>query len=240
MSRLAKLGLVIAGYVAAFGAGTLAAWRYDARVSALPYDTSGGMYAAGEFMSGLAAFLTDARVAYPLKLISQLYRVEDLADRRGLDAETRQDLRHQRALPILERLQRWLKGTIQSEPPASALAKACAYCVNQWVALNEFRYDGLLALDNNCCERQIRSLAVGRKNYLFAGSDAGAERAAILYSLLRTAALAKIDTYAYLIKLLERLAGAWPQRRIDKLLPEHHVPAVESVETAVAEPQPVG
>jgi hypothetical protein len=112
--------------------------------------------------------------------------------------------------------------------------------VNQWVALNEFRYDGLLQLDNNCCERQIRSLAVGRKNYLFAGSPAGAERAAILYSLLRTAALAGIDTYAYLIKLLERLASGWPQRRLDELLPENHVPAVPAAETPLADPQPVG
>lgn len=79
-----------------------------------------------------------------------------------------------------------------------------------------------------------------RKNYLFAGSDAGAERAAILYSLLRTAALAGVDTYAYLIRLLERLAAGWPQRRIDELLPENHVPAVTPTETAVAEPQPVG
>jgi transposase len=182
---------------------------------------------------------SDVRVAYPLKLISQLYRVEDLADRRGLDAEARQELRRERASPILERLERWLTSTIRSEPPASALAKACAYCLNQWVALNEFLYDGLLSLDNNCCERQIRSLALGRKNYLFAGSDAGAERAAILYSLLRTAALAGIDTYAYLIKLLERLAAGWPQRRIDELLPENHVPAAPPAETAVAEPQPV-
>jgi transposase len=182
---------------------------------------------------------SDVRVAYPLKLISQLYRLEDLADRRGLDAEARLELRRERASPILERLERWLKSTVANEPPASALAKACAYCVNQWVALNEFCYDGLLKLDNNCCERQIRSLAVGRKNYLFAGSDAGAERAAILYSLLRTAALAGIDTYAYLIKLLQRLAAGWPQRRIDELLPENHVPAVQATETTVAEPQPV-
>ena len=183
---------------------------------------------------------TDVRVAYPLKLISQLYRVEDLADRRGLDAEAREQLRGERASPILERLDRWLQRTIMSEPPASALARACGYCLKQWAALTEFVHDGLLPLDNNLCERQIRSLALGRKNYLFAGSDAGAERAAILYSLLRTAALAGIDTYAYLIKLLERLAAGWPQRRIDELLPENHMPASEAAETAVAVPQPVG
>lgn len=183
---------------------------------------------------------TDVRVAYPLKLISQLYQLEDLADRRGLDAEAREQLRGERASPILERLDRWLQRTTLSEPPASALARACGYCRNQWPALTEFVHDGLLSLDNNCCERQIRSLALGRKNYLFAGSDAGAERAAILYSLLRTAALAGIDTYAYLIKLLERLAAGWPQSRIDELLPENHVPAVVSDEAAVAVPQLVG
>jgi hypothetical protein len=107
------------------------------------------------------------------------------------------------------------------------------------VALTEFLGDGLLPLDNNCCERQIRSLAIGRKNYLFAGSDAGAERAAIHYSLLRTAVLARIDTYAYLIKLLERLAAGWPQRRINELLPENHVPDIQPIGTTVAEPQPV-
>ena len=183
---------------------------------------------------------TDVRVAYPLKLIGQLYRIEDLSDRRGLDAEAREQLRQERASPILERLERWLQRTAMSEPPASTLAKACGYCLKQWPALTEFIHDGLLPLDNNCCERQIRSLALGRKNYLFAGSDAGAERAAILYSLLRTAALAGIDTYAYLIKLLERLAAGWPQRRIDDLLPENHVPDVQPTPDAAVETQPVG
>jgi len=183
---------------------------------------------------------TDARVAYPLKLISQLYRLEDLADRRGLDAEGREALRRERASPILERLQRWLQSTVATEPPASALAKACGYSLRQWVALTEFVHDGLLPLDNNLCERQIRSLALGRRNYLFAGSDAGAERAAILYSLLRTAALAGIDTYAYLIQLIERLAAGWPARRLDELLPENYRPSVPPAETTGAALQPVG
>jgi len=96
---------------------------------------------------------SDTRVAYPLKLISQLYRLEDLADRRGLDAEAREPLRTDRSSPILERLDRWLQRTVMNEPPTSALAKACAYGLKQWVALTEFLGDGLLKLDNNCCER---------------------------------------------------------------------------------------
>jgi transposase len=163
---------------------------------------------------------SDPRVAYPLELIGKLYRVEDFADRRGLSPEERQQLRQERSTGILERLQRWITKTAAREPPESALHKACAYSINHWEALTRFLQDGLLALDNNLCELQIRSLAVGRKSFLFAGSDAGAERAAILYSLLRTCALQGVDCYAYLVDVLEKLAAGWPASRIDELLPE--------------------
>jgi transposase len=164
---------------------------------------------------------TDPRVAYPLQLVGKLYQVEHLADRKGLSPEERLELRQQRSRGITERLQRWLVKTATHEPPESALHKACAYSLNHWEALTRFLKDGRLALDNNLCELQIRSLAIGRKNYLFAGSDAGAERAAILYSLLRTCALQGVDSYAYLIDVLEKLAGGWPASRIDELLPEN-------------------
>lgn len=163
---------------------------------------------------------SEPRVAYPLQLIGKLYRVEEQANRRGLSPEERRKLRRERDPSILERLQHWLVRTAAKEPPESALHKACAYSLNHWQALTRFLEDGELMLDNNLCERQIRSLAVGRKSFLFAGSDAGAERAAILYSLLRTAALQGVDTYAYLIDVLEKLAAGWPASRIDELLPE--------------------
>ena len=127
----------------------------------------------------------------------------------------------ERSTSILERLQRWITKTAAREPPESALHKACAYSVNHWQALMRFLEDGRLGLDNNLCELQIRSVAVGRKSFLFAGSDAGAERAAILYSLLRTCALQGVDCYAYLTDVLEKLASGWSQSRIDELLPEH-------------------
>jgi transposase len=163
---------------------------------------------------------SDPRVAYPLKLIAQIYRVEDLADRRHCTPEQRVELRRNRSRAITERYHRWVRRTLDMEPPSSTLAKACAYSINHWTALLRFLEDGRLSLDNNLCELQIRSLAVGRRNYLFAGSDAGAEHAATLYSLLRTCALHGIDTYAYLVDLLRKLAGGWPDRRIDELLPE--------------------
>jgi transposase len=166
----------------------------------------------------------DSRVAFPLKLISQLYRVETLADLRGGDPDDRHALRQGRSKTIVDRLDRWLQRTAAKEPPESALAKACAYAINQWEALTAFLGDPLLALDNNLVERQIRSLALGRKNYLFAGSEVGAENAAVLYSLLRTAALAGVDIYRYLVDVITKLAGGWPAKRIDELLPENFRP----------------
>jgi hypothetical protein len=164
---------------------------------------------------------SDPRVAYPLELIGKLYRVEHLADRRGLSPEDRKVLRQERSMGILGRLRRWITKTAAAEPPESALHKACAYSLNHWTALTRFLEDGRLVPDNNFCELQIRSVAVGRKSFLFAGSDAGAERAAILYSLLRTCAVQGVDSYAYLIDVLNKLAAGWPQSRIDELLPEH-------------------
>lgn len=176
---------------------------------------------------------TDVRVAYPLKLIGQLYRIEDLADRRGCTPEQRLELRRSRSRAIVDRYHRWARRTVEGEPPESTLAKACAYSINHWTALTRCLEDGRLPLDNNLCERQIRTLAVGRKNYLFAGSDAGAEWAATLYSLLRTCALHRIDTYAYFVDLLRKLASGWSQLRIDELLPE-------SWAAAHPEPSPAG
>ena len=85
--------------------------------------------------------------------------------------------------------------------------------------MTRFLEDARLPLDTNLCELQIRSLAVGRRNYLFAGSDAGAERAAVLYSLLRTCALHRVDAFAYLKDVLQKIAGGWSQLRLDGLLP---------------------
>jgi transposase len=163
---------------------------------------------------------TEPVVAYPLKLIGKLYRVEHSADGRELSHAQRLSLRQSQSAGILDRLKRWLVKTAASEPPESALHKACAYSLNHWEALTRFLEDGRLSLDNNLCELQIRSLAVGRKNYLFAGSDSGAERGAILYSLLRTCALQGVDTYAYLKDILEKLADGWPANRIDELQPD--------------------
>ena len=161
----------------------------------------------------------DCRVAYPLKLIARLYRLEHLADAKGLSPDERVALRQERSPPVLEKLQRWWAATHANEPPASDFAKAAAYRMNHWIALTRFVQDGRLKLDNNLCEQQLRAIALGRNNFLFFGSHRAAEQAAVLYSLTRTCALHGVSPLVYLADVLRKLAAGWPQSRIDELLP---------------------
>jgi transposase len=171
---------------------------------------------------------TDCRLAYPLKLVARLYRVEHLADARELSLQERALLRQERSGPTLEKLKRWLAATVRSEPPSAELAKAATYMLNHWVALTRFLEDGRLDLDNNVCEAQLRAIALGRRNYLFCGSHDAARRAACLYSLTRTCAQYGVPPLAYLTDVLAKLADGWPQRRIEELLPHRWQPAPEA------------
>ena len=148
---------------------------------------------------------TDCRVAYPLQLMARLYRIEHLADARALSPPERALLRHERSRPVLETLQRALAIPLPNEPPSSAFAKATRYVLNQWTALTRFLDDGRLRLDNNCTERQLRSVAVGRRNYLFAGSHEAARRTAVLYSLMRTCAQHHVPPLPYFTDVLRQL-----------------------------------
>jgi transposase len=163
---------------------------------------------------------TDCRVAWPLKLIARLYRIEHLADARHLNHDARKKLRQERAPPVLAKLKRWLAATHGSEPPASDLAKAAGYLVNQWKALTRFLEDGRVSLDNNTCEQQLRDVALGRKNYLFAGSHDAARRGANIYSLTRTCAMHGVAPVPYFRDVLQKLADGWPTERLEELLPD--------------------
>jgi hypothetical protein len=156
-----------------------------------------------------------------LKLIGRLYRIEHLADARRLSANDRASLRQDRSQPVLKKLKRWLLNTLANEPPSSELAKATGYLLNQWKALYRFVEDGRLSLDNNLCEQQLRDIALGRKNYLFAGSHDAACRAAALYSLIRSCAQHGVPALPYLTDVLQKLADGWKQSRLDELLPHH-------------------
>jgi len=175
---------------------------------------------------------TDCRAAYPLKLIARLYRVEHLADAQRLSAEKRVEMRKARASPILERLKQWFVATAASEPPSSDLGKAAAYCLNHWTALTRFVEDGRVGLDNNLCESQLRDIALGRKNYLFAGSHDAARRIAGIYSLTRTCAQYGVPPLPYFTDILTKLGIGWPADQLDELLPHAWMPTTATTPTA--------
>lgn len=151
-----------------------------------------------------------------LNRIGELYAIEEQI--RGQSAEQRQQARATRAGPKLDELQRWMIQTRASISKKSDLAGAIHYALSRWRALTRYCEDGCIEIDNNAAERSLRAVAIGRKNYLFAGSDAGGERAAIIYSLLGTAKLNGIEPEGYLRYVLERIAE-YPINRVDELLP---------------------
>ena len=151
-----------------------------------------------------------------LDRIAALYGVEDAARRQPADERRR--IRQVRAGPLLIDLKSWLEATAARLSRKSELATAIRYALNRWIQLTRYRDDGRLEIDNNAAERAIRTVALGRKNWLFAGSHEGGLRAATLYSVIETAKLNGIDPEAYLRDLLARIA-THPARRLDELLP---------------------
>ena len=121
-------------------------------------------------------------------------------------------------MPLIAELKVWLETTLQKISGKSELAKAMRYGLSRWPALGCYTNDGRVEIDNNAAERSIRGIALGRKNYLFAGSDTGGQRAAAVYSLIETCKLNAIDPEAYLRDILARIADH-KINRIAELLP---------------------
>lgn len=154
-----------------------------------------------------------------LALIAQLYVIEGKARDEHLNAEGVKALRQQFSQPILDDQIRPLLDAWSCEVlPKSPIGKAVTYAVNQWEALNRYLENGILCIDNSLSERVIKLVALGRKNWLFSGSDEGARRAAILYSLIASCKLCGIDPFLYLRDVLERI-NTHPASRIDELTP---------------------
>ena len=169
------------------------------------------------------ALETDKRAALAIAWIGELFEAEREAEGRG--SEARLALRHERSRRVIDELGRWIAETSRSAPPKSPLGKALHYAANQWTALTRFLEDGRLEIHNNACERALRRIAVGRNNWLFAGSDAGAERAAVIYTVIGTCRLHGIDPWAWLRDVLEKLAVGWKQSHIATLLPARDIAA---------------
>jgi transposase len=153
--------------------------------------------------------------------IGKLYAIE--CEVKDLSIEDRAAERRRRAAPILAAFKEWLATTYAQSPPRGALARAIGYTLNRWKPLLRYLDDGRVAIDNNPVENTIRGIALGRKNYLFCGSEGGGHRAALFYSLIETAKLNGVDPHAYLVNLLTKLPTAKAQD-LDALMPWNYHP----------------
>lgn len=155
---------------------------------------------------------------YVLTAIQALYETERQAKLLGLDFEQRKTLRHEKSLPVLKELEKWMKDKVKEVLPKSAIGQAIAYTLGLWGRLLRYIEDGRYEIDNNFIENSIRPVALGRKNYLFAGSHEGAHRAAMMYSFLGTCKKNKVNPLTWLTDILTRIPDH-KANKLDELLP---------------------
>ena len=135
-------------------------------------------------------------------------------------------MRTTRIAPLVAEFDSWMRGERARLSRHADVAKAMDYMLKRWAAFTRFLSDGRICLTNNAAERALRGIAIGRKNWLFAGSDRGGERAAAMYTLIATAKLNSVDPQAWLADVLRRIADH-PARRLHELLPWNwHAPAI--------------
>ena len=160
-----------------------------------------------------------------LARIGALYAIED--EIRGKPADLRLSIRQTRARPLLDELRTWMEKAQRSLSSKSETAGAIRYALSRWRALTRYTDDGMLEIDNSAAERALRAVALGRKNFLFAGSDCGGERAAAMYSLIGSAKLNGLDPELYLRTVLARIADH-PVSHIQDLLPWNLAPSLQT------------
>jgi len=151
-----------------------------------------------------------------VKRIDALFAVE--REINGLSAAKRLAARQEKSAPLVAAFERWMRAERANLSRHAAVAKAIDYMLTRWEAFTRFLEDGCICLSNNAAERALRGLALGRKSWLFAGSERGAERAALMYTLIQTAKLNNIDPQAWLVDVLARIADH-SVNRLDELLP---------------------
>jgi len=152
-----------------------------------------------------------------LLLIGALYKIEKQA--KELDAQRRFELRQSQSASVLEKIFAWCESKQVNTLPKTGLGQAIRYALNQREALSRYITDADLSIDNNACEREIRSIAIGRKNWLFTGSERGGKSAAIIFSLIASCDRHDVDPYAYLRDVITRLP-ATPLSQINQFLPD--------------------
>lgn len=162
-----------------------------------------------------------SRAEYVLEEMQKLYAIERSIREGSVEEQEVLKLRQEKAVPVLDSLKEWMLENYPKVLPQSPIGKAISYSLQRWDRLSLYTADGRLQIDNNLVENAIRPVAVGRKNYLFAGSHEGARRAAMLYSLLETCKRHGINPFEWLKDTLERLPD-YPVNQIEKLLPHNY------------------
>lgn len=160
----------------------------------------------------------ESRAAYAMQEIQKLYAIERNCKEQNLSVDKIKTVRQQQSLPILTALDEWMKDQYMQVTPKSTIAKALAYSIERWERLSKYTENGMLNIDNNPVENSIRPVALGRKNYLFAGSHEAARRSGMLYSLLGTCKMHSIEPYTWLKGVLQRIAEH-PINKVHELLP---------------------
>jgi transposase len=163
----------------------------------------------------------EVRASHAMQEIQKLYTVERICKEQELNFAEIREVRQQKAVPILRNLGLWLQQQYVQVLPQSLIGKAIAYSLQRWERLSAYANDGRLNIDNNPVENSIRPVALGRKNYLFAGSHEAAKRSGMLYSLLGTCKMHGIEPYAWLKEVLHRIAEH-PVNKVYELLPHRY------------------
>jgi transposase len=161
------------------------------------------------------------RASYVLNEIQKLYTIERISKEEGLNFDELKVVHNAKADPILKGMWLWMQQQYLHVLPKSAIGKALAYSIERWHKLSLYITDGRLNIDNNPVENNIRPVALGRKNYLFAGSHDAARRSGMLYSLLGTCKMHGIEPYGWLKDVLGRIADH-PINKIHELLPHRY------------------
>jgi transposase len=176
-----------------------------------------GMHIRAKFES--ATKTGDARAAVAIRYFQNLYRVEASCKNEGLSAEQRKARRDELSLPVVDELYAWIHELHLRLVPKSPIFVATQYAINQEDAWRRCFTDGRFEIDNGEVERQLRRVATGRKNYLFAGSDKGAERLAVAYTVFGSCHMHGVDPWAWATDVIRKLQSGWPMSRLDELLP---------------------
>lgn len=164
-----------------------------------------------------------ARATYALEQFGLLYDIERKAKSQSLPLSEVRELRQAEAVVVLLSFEQWMKQEYVKVPPKSAISKALGYNISRWKELMVYTTDGKLNIDNNPVENSIRPVAIGRKNYLFAGSHEAAKRSAMLYSLMGTCKLHGVSPMVWLTDVLKRI-NSHPINKISELLPQNWQP----------------